>query len=430
MNILSLGEKIKKLRKEKNMTLKELAGDRITAAQISHIERDKSHTSYELLDYLAKRLEVSTDYLLETKEMQSKKIIDNLVLQSEICIKNNDLDEAEIQINKALEICKEYNLNDSYGKCNFLLANINLKRFEYDKAIVSFERALFFFIKNNDKKNIFKCYRDIGCIYIQEKFYKGAISHFNFAEEILIEINEEDLNLYKDLYSNMADCYMKLNKPDKALGYISKINDIEKNNSVKEEADMIVLKARSLFDMGQYEESKEYFRKALELLEKEEDRNKLAKVYLTISDVYQNIGDIDKVLEYSQKAYDIKKNDEDQYMIEGLFKMIYSYIENKEYDLARKYCKLTLAYSIKSKDKLNEYKALKLYSNIYKEQEQLDLAIEFLNKCINIVSTLENQKLLASLYIELGDLYSNISKDKELEYYQKGVFVYKNLEII
>ena len=44
MNILSLGEKIKKLRKEKNMTLKELAGDRITAAQISHIERDKSHT--------------------------------------------------------------------------------------------------------------------------------------------------------------------------------------------------------------------------------------------------------------------------------------------------------------------------------------------------------------------------------------------------
>ena len=54
MNILSLGEKIKKLRKEKNMTLKELAGDRITAAQISHIERDKSHTSRELLEYLAR----------------------------------------------------------------------------------------------------------------------------------------------------------------------------------------------------------------------------------------------------------------------------------------------------------------------------------------------------------------------------------------
>ena len=43
MNILSLGEKIKKLRKEKNMTLKELAGDRITAAQISHIAVSYTH---------------------------------------------------------------------------------------------------------------------------------------------------------------------------------------------------------------------------------------------------------------------------------------------------------------------------------------------------------------------------------------------------
>ena len=108
MNILSLGEKIKKLRKEKNMTLKELAGDRITAAQISHIERDKSHTSYELLDYLAKRLDVSADYLLETKEMQSKKITDNLILQSEIYVKSNELEKADEQITKALEICKEY----------------------------------------------------------------------------------------------------------------------------------------------------------------------------------------------------------------------------------------------------------------------------------------------------------------------------------
>ena len=82
MQILSLGEKIKKLRKGQNMTLKELAGDRITAAQISHIERDKSHTSQELLEYLADKLGVSVDYLLETKEMQSKKITDNLILKT------------------------------------------------------------------------------------------------------------------------------------------------------------------------------------------------------------------------------------------------------------------------------------------------------------------------------------------------------------
>ena len=127
MDILSLGEKIKRLRKERNMTLKELAGDRITAAQISHIERDKSHTSHELLEYLSQQLEVSIDYLLETKEMQSRKITDNLILQSEVFIKCNDLDKAETNLNEVMNICKEYNLIDNFGKSNYLLGDINLK---------------------------------------------------------------------------------------------------------------------------------------------------------------------------------------------------------------------------------------------------------------------------------------------------------------
>lgn len=101
------------------MTLKELAGDRITAAQISHIERDKSHTSHELLDYLSQKLEVSVDYLLETKEMQSRRITDNLILQSEIHIKRGELEKAEELINEILNICKNYNLIDNYAKCNF-----------------------------------------------------------------------------------------------------------------------------------------------------------------------------------------------------------------------------------------------------------------------------------------------------------------------
>ena len=116
MNILSLGEKIKKLRKEKNLTLKELAGDRITAAQISHIERDKSHTSQELLEYLANQLDVSVDYLLETKEMQSKKLTDNLILKGEILIKCNDLEKAENQLNEVIKICDEYKVLDTMLK--------------------------------------------------------------------------------------------------------------------------------------------------------------------------------------------------------------------------------------------------------------------------------------------------------------------------
>lgn len=430
MQILSLGEKIKKLRKEQNMTLKELAGDRITAAQISHIERDKSHTSHELLEYLADKLGVSVDYLLETKEMQSKKITDNLILKSEIYIKCDELEEAEEQINEIIKVCKNYKLTENYGKCNNLLAEIYCKRGDYSSAVYYYEKALYYFIKNEDKEDIYNCYVSIGDIYELDKFYKGALTHYMFAKEVLEESNIEDGDIYKELYSKISKSYMNLKQPQKALEFMEKIDRIDNEDNVKEEVNILVMKAKGLLSVGKYVESKECFNKALEIIEKEENKNRLAQVYLTMSNIYSEIGDVDKHLEYSQKVYDITKRDENKYMMESLFNMIESYVQKGEYEMAKKYCKLALVSSIKNKDKYYEYKSLKFYSDMYKNQDEVETAIDYLNKCITIANNLQDSKILANLYIELGKLYSNISKDKELEYYQKGVLMYKDLNII
>ena len=191
-----------------------------------------------------------------------------------------------------------------------------------------------------------------------------------------------------------------------------------------------MLKANNLLNMGEFEKSKEYFKKALEILDEEKNKTELASIYLTISEIYKSIGNLDKVLEYSQRVYDIKKSDEDEYMMKSLFKIIEVYISNYDYDMAKRYCKIALASSIKNKNRLNEYKILKYYSDMYKAQNENVIAIEYLHKCISIISELNNKKILADLYINLGELYSNISKDKELEYYQKGVCIYKNIDII
>ena len=423
-------EAIKKLRKEQNMTLKELAGDRITAAQISHIERDKSHTSQELLEYLADKLGVSVDYLLETKEMQSKKITDNLILKSEIYIKCDELEEAEEQINEIIKVCKNYKLTENYGKCNNLLAEIYCKRGDYSSAVYYYEKALYYFIKNEDKEDIYNCYVSIGDIYGLDKFHKGALTHYMFAKEVLEESNIEDGDIYKELYSKISKSYMNLKQPQKALEFMEKIDRIDNEDNVKEEVNILVMKAKGLLSVGKYVESKECFNKALEIIKKEENKNRLAQVYLTMSNIYSEIGDVDKHLEYSQKVYNITKRDENKYMMESLFNMIESYVQKGEYEMAKKYCKLALVSSIKNKDKYYEYKSLKFYSDMYKNQDEVETAIDYLNKCITIANNLQDSKILANLYIELGKLYSNISKDKELEYYQKGVLMYKDLNII
>lgn len=430
MNILSLGEKIKKLRKEKNMTLKELAGDRITAAQISHIERDKSHTSYELLEYLSERLDVSIDYLLETKEMQSKKITDNLILESEIYIKKGELDDAEKEIHQIIEICEEYDLSENYGKCNYLLGNIYLKRKDSRKANFYFEKALFYFIKNDDKKRIFECYMNSADIYFEDGFYQVALINYSFAKDILNQITTDEPDTYKDLYSKISKCYMRMDDSEKALEYIELIGSIDNNYSPTQEVEMLVLKAKKLLSEGKYLDSKDYFTKALKIIEKEENKDKLAQVYLTVGKIYGEMGDNEKLLQYSEKVYDLKKYDSDEYMMDSLFNIIESYIDSNNFEQAKKYSKLALAAAIKTKSKYDEFRALKYYCDIYKYKGETEISIEYLLKCIDIVSALDKEEVLGNLYIELGQLYSGISKDKELECYQKGVTIFKNLEII
>ena len=194
---------------------------------------------------------------------------------------------------------------------------------------------------------MYKCYLNIGKIYLIEELYKGAIFQFEFAEGILNEIKIEDVDTYKDLYSKMAYCYIKLNNNEKSLYYINKMDEIDIKNNPDEELNAIMLKANNLLNMGEFEKSKEYFKKALEILDEEKNKTELASIYLTISEIYKSIGNLDKVLEYSQRVYDIKKSDEDEYMMKSLFKIIEVYISNYDYDMAKRYCKIALASSIK-----------------------------------------------------------------------------------
>ena len=95
MKILSLGEKIKLRRKELNLTLKNLAGDRITAGQISLVESGKSNPSMDLLEYLAFALNVTVEYLMETEETQAEKICIYHENIAESKILSDELEEAE-----------------------------------------------------------------------------------------------------------------------------------------------------------------------------------------------------------------------------------------------------------------------------------------------------------------------------------------------
>ncbi len=73
---MTLGQKIRTLRKEKNITQSELVGEEITRNMLSTIESDKALPSLQTLLFLADKLKVSPGYLLDenaTLEEEHKK---------------------------------------------------------------------------------------------------------------------------------------------------------------------------------------------------------------------------------------------------------------------------------------------------------------------------------------------------------------------
>ncbi len=65
-----LGSRIKKLRKEKKMTLAELAGERLTKGMLSLIENGKVNPSMKSLQYIAEQLNVDVSILVNDSHIE------------------------------------------------------------------------------------------------------------------------------------------------------------------------------------------------------------------------------------------------------------------------------------------------------------------------------------------------------------------------
>ena len=171
MKILSLGEKIKLRRKELNLTLKNLAGDRITAGQISLVESGKSNPSMDLLEYLASTLNVTVEYLMETEETQADKICRYFENIAESNILNEELIQAEKNIETCLFYTEKYNLEMRKAKNLYLKALIYVKKNDYALAQQFLLTANGIFIKNNSNEDVKSTYILLGKISLDLKAY-------------------------------------------------------------------------------------------------------------------------------------------------------------------------------------------------------------------------------------------------------------------
>lgn len=431
MDILSLGQKVKKLRKEKGMTLKDLAGNRITAAQISHIERDKSYPSQDLLEYFSQKLEVSIDYLLESKEMQAKKIAANLLLKSEILIQTGKSAEAKKELSRVLGLCLDFDISEECAKGNYLYGLMFKEDNQYKKALEMMEKALVLYIKVLSWEGAARCYLELGKIYTLNGFYDPSIHMLHQSETIIRDNKIKNLELEKEIYISIAYAYIKNNQRQESKAYAQKAENLSnKLGDFKSRGMNYYLIANNYFQSLEYDLAKKYFNMALKSFEEEKKLLEKSHTQMMLFEVYNMLGDSDEALGHIQNAYEIKKEYKDEHTVKIIFKYIDVLCKSGNLKMAKDLSKEALSISMALKDIVLECLSIRKYAIILSREGDIEGASTSLSKCVEMFEKLGDKKQLANIYFDKAKLFEGKSKEEEIKYYTKGIDLFKEIGII
>lgn len=431
MEILSLGEKIKRKRKELNMTLKDLAGERITPGQISLVESGKSNPSMDLLEYLANTLNTSIEYLMESEETQAESICTYFENVAESFILNEDLNEGERYIEKALYYAEKYNLEYRKAKNLYLRGIIYMDKGELGMAQQFFLSANVIFIKNNSSEQVVNTFLKLGKITLSLKAYHSSSSYFQQAEKVFMDNDIGNDFLLGEIYYCVAYTHFKLDNLDKAINYsyLAKEKFRQLDNK-KEYAKSLLLLAREYSEKGDVNNAIKYSKKTLSIFRELNDNIYVAEIENNLGKLFFEFENLEESFIHLNKAKELRERNKDVHLVETLVNICENYIKMKNIESCRRILEeiLTLVEDGRGEE-LIEYYILKyrvdmLEGNIQEAENTLILALSF-------VRNMGYLKHIAEISVMLGKFYIDKGRDSEAaKYLNEGVDTFKKLKVI
>lgn len=202
------------------------------------------------------------------------------------CFKKNDF-------NKTVKLCKKIKSSkNKNGEVNYLFAMALTQLKNYSEACIEIENA----IENNKNKIEYYIYK--GNLRREMKDYEEALSAFQKA----LLINKKDIEA---LYWTSVTMY-QMGQKKSALNIINTALLVEKNNK------LLILKAKCLEDIDDFNGALEEYKKILEISSKE------IKAQLGMGDLLRRMFRYDEALECATKAMEIDAENINCYLLKSV----------------------------------------------------------------------------------------------------------------
>jgi transcriptional regulator with XRE-family HTH domain len=423
---ISIGEKIKRLRKDMHLTQTDLAGSEISKSMLSQIENNTAMPSMKSLQYIADRLNKPVSYFLDdgTNKNEESHLpmndinalirdIDNLV--------NGDLEDIDKAKGLLEEMHKKYDF-DTKGKIYaYILCNLGyclIRQNSFDAGETKLKEAVNIYTDNHMYLEASKASLKLMDIYWDKYDYEGSLNIIEESEKIYNKSVIKDVFWEIEILYNKASVNFAIGNIDETFYYIDKSIYLSKISNLHYNSDEIYrMKANLCLVLERYDDYNVNIKKAQQFAEFTENKKNLLLILLT-KIIYEN-----RVF-HPEKALELLETFKAQAFFEIKF---YYYTEKAKAlyslgDYTKALENMRQVNFLENEPNLrHKYDYLNLWE--YKVYEGLILcklgnyndAVKAIMQTIKKIEVFSSSKTLVFAYKSLSEVYSE-SKDYENAY--------------
>lgn len=420
MEILSTGEKIKRARIYKGITLKELCGEEISISKMSCIENGKIKADDECLKYISDKLQIDYSYLVQDVYEQIKENIKSVKKSK------HSLEKIESIIKYNLDYSFRYNFNDLALELIHILFKLYIKDNKIEKLQLLISKYFDLYQHATNNEQIIIYYNDMAEFFVKTKEYHEAISYYSRIIQIYEkdQIKFDDKYIYACFYEGI--CYKNINLIEESYKCLKKIIDKEalfKNDNDKGDYYHEFAIVNILLYIG---EADKYLNIALDY--KKDDMKELAKFKAENGDIYFKVHKDDKALIELEDAAKIYPREDVRGCGEFLIKCIDILYKNNKYDEAFSYISEALNLAIDIDDERLIEKAYYFKGMIHQKLNDYIQAEMYMNLATDFLLRFANNEEKYKRYNEMAELYYNLNELKEsIKYFTLAIQIEKKL---
>lgn len=407
----TLGKRIKTRRKELGLTQEDLAGEFLSRAMISLIERDQTKPSLKVLEYLSNTLGLSMGELLSEKKgvMDGPDDSFNISKVLSLCsslIKSQKYDDAEKLLQDAL--VRFDNSIDTKGDLLLNYAQVCIYQNKFENGIKFLKEALVYIPPIELLKHI-EVYYLISSAYKNIEDYHSSIENALYALLLITksDINSDQALININILYNLSFCYCRIDEHKKGLDYINQaLMFQEKTGIFYLQSSFLMLNGLANLFLNNIEEGILSTKKALTIFQKPKEVDQIVGCITNLGILYRKANKLEQSLKYLNESLELCKNNRfETYRVNSHYELSLTYLEAKDFNSSIEHASEGIFHVERLKKPILRGKLLTVLAKTYYQLEQYGEALTFANQAERLFENEKNHKQTALLLSIKSDIF-------------------------